>query len=332
MTPTRFRHTAMALTVLGGVVLTFPGIAAAQGAKTKGAGAADKQLDGPQNVRLNTRDQFPLHATYYKSLRGKEAPVAVLVHEENGNRFVWQGKDGLAERLQKEGYAVLTIDLRQHGESRTGPGGNANQGGAKGGKKGASELKPGDYAAMVEYDMETVKAFLYDEHQAGNLNMNKLGIVAAEMGANVATAFAANDWLKEPHADAPAGSGAETPRGQDVRALILISPKASLPGNLVMSQALQALRPFPVAMLFAVSKQDTKNGGQTKKLFDQASAFDRKNERVFFQDYPGKLNGTDMLNHGLGLEAHVVHFLNEHVMKIDSQWRDRQSRLDKRGK
>ena len=333
MMPTRFRHLAVALTLLGGMGSTFSGIAAAQGTKTK-AGPADKLPDEPQNVRLTTKDQFPLHITYYKSLRGKEAPVAVLVHQEGGNRFVWQGKAvGLAERLQREGFAVVTVDLRHHGESKTAPGGNANQDtGRKAapGKKGGSELRPGEYEAMVTYDMATVKGFIYDEHQAGNLNMNKMGIVAAEMGAVIAVRFAVNDWLEEPHSDAPPGSGFETPRGQDVRALVLISPVASVPG-IVMAQALQGLRPFPVAMSFNVSTGDTKDKGETKKLYTAAAAFDKEHKRIFLQDkYPGKLRGTDMLNAKIGLEEHIILFLNDNVMKVDSPWRDRQSKLEKR--
>lgn len=333
MMPTRFRHAAVALMLLGGMGLTFSGIAAAQGAKAN-AGAPAKLPDQPQNVTLTTKDQFPLHITYYKSLKGKEAPVAVLVHQEGGNRFVWQGKDvGLAERLQREGFAVVTVDLRHHGESKTAPGGNANQDSgrkAAPGKKGGSELRPGEYDAMVTYDMAAVKGFIYDEHQAGNLNMNKMGIVAAEMGAVIAVRFAASDWMEEPHSDAPPGSGFETPRGQDVRALVLISPLSSVPG-IVMSQSLQALRPFPVAMSFNVSAGDTKDKGETKKQFSAAAAFDKEHKRIFLQDkYQGKLRGTDMLNNRIGLEEHVILFLNDNVMKADSQWRDRQSKLEKR--
>ncbi|HTI51138.1 MAG TPA: alpha/beta hydrolase, partial [Planctomycetaceae bacterium] len=252
---------------------------------------------------LHTRDGGPLRITYYPSVKGRESPVVVLLHMKDGNRLIWQGKGGFAERLQHEGYAVITVDLRFHGESRPGGGaavvGNSNpDSGKKGtGKKAAStELRPADYRAMWEIDVETVKNFIYEEHQAERLNMNKMGIVAAEMGAVIAVRFAVNDWMEEPHSDAPPGSGFETPRGQDVRALVLISPVASVPG-IVMAQALQGLRPFPVAMSFNVSAGDTKDKGETKKLYGAAAAFDKEHKRIFLQDkYPGKLRGTDMLN------------------------------------
>lgn len=296
-----------------------------------------KSLD-PETKVLNTRDGGPLHITYYRSLRGKEAPVVVLLHQKDGNRFIWQGNDGFAATLQREGYAVITVDLRFHGESKAAGAavaGNANQpdGGKKGGKKvaGAPELKPVDYKLMVENDMEAVKKFIFDEHQAENLNMNRMGIVGPEMGASVATLFAANDWAKEPHEDGQPGF--QTPRGQDVRALVLISPQTSFHG-LVMAPAINFLRDprFKVGFLFAVGKNDPQDKNQTKKLFDQAQAQGGKEERIFLREYPGKLRGTDMIGKKLKIEKDILTFFGEALMKVDAPWRDRQSKIIEKAK
>ena len=69
---------------------------------------------------------------------------------------------------------------------------------------------------MVEFDMEVVKRFIQQQHQAKKLNMRKLGIVAAGSSVGVAAAFADADWNKEPYDDAPSND-MKTPRGQDVR-------------------------------------------------------------------------------------------------------------------
>jgi pimeloyl-ACP methyl ester carboxylesterase len=324
---TRFFSLALMLVLIAGVaVLVSRGQAAQKPTEVK-------SLD-PETKVLNTRDGGPLHITYYRSLRGKEAPVVVLLHQKDGNRFIWQGKDGFAETLQREGYAVITVDLRFHGESKV-PGaavaGNANQpDGKKGSKKvaGAPDLKPADYKLMVENDMEAVKKFIYDEHQAENLNMNRMGIVGPEMGASVATLFAANDWLKEPHEDGQPGF--QTPRGQDVRALVLISPQTSFHG-LVMAPAINVIRDprYKIGMFFAVGKNDPQDKNQTKKLHDQAAALGGKGDRIFLSEYAGKLRGTDLIGKKLGLEKHIVSFFGETLTKIEAPWRDRQSKLDK---
>lgn len=321
------------LTILLGagasLVLLLPPGLAAQTPKKK-----DDSLLLKETKVLTTRDGGSIRITYYKSQRGKESPVVVLLHQKNGNRFFWERKEGFAEVLQRDGYAVITVDLRFHGESRpagAAAAGNANQpDGKKGGKKVSTtpELKPADYEAMIEFDMEAVKKFIYEEHQAENLNMNRLGIVGPEMGASIAAGFAVNDWLKEPHSDGQPGF--QTPRGQDVRALVLISPQSSFHG-LPMPKAINVIRNpnYKIGFLFAACKNDPEDKGQTKKLYEQTGAQGGKDERIFFLEYPGKLRGTDLIGQRLGLEKKMRTFFDETLMKIDAPWRDRQSKLEK---
>jgi hypothetical protein len=94
--------------------------------------AADKQpgdkqvgqLVGPEKKVFQTDDGKTVHATYFKSPGDRESPVVVLLHMKDGNRFVWQGgeEDSFARKLQKEEFAVITVDLRYHGESKVGGG------------------------------------------------------------------------------------------------------------------------------------------------------------------------------------------------------------------
>jgi hypothetical protein len=72
---------------------------------------------------------------------------------------------------------------------------------------------------MCYDDMELLRKFLVKENDAGNLNLNKLCIVGAEMGASVASYYAAYDWttVRREANRRPAPS-------QDVKGLFLISP------------------------------------------------------------------------------------------------------------
>ena len=265
----------------------------------------------------------------------------MLLHMKDGNRFVWQS--GFPERLQGEGFAVVTIDLRGHGESKAGgagvgapAGGNANQPDDK--KKGAPrrptaagpKLRPGDVQAMTE-DLDAVKGFLLKEHQALKLNIARLGIVGPEMGATVAALFANQDWNARAYDDGAAGN--RTPRGQDVKAIVLISPQKAFDG-VNMVPALHALRTpeWNVAFLVCVGKSDPLDKGQANQLFNNLKALPRNDQRMYFYTYPAKLRGTDLLGKGLQIEDHMLAFFLRHLKKPEIPWQDRRPKWDREKK
>lgn len=318
----------------------------------------DKKEKPVESKTLQAADGWPLKITYYRSSEGKEAAAVILLHGKNENRLVWtgpKGSEGFAESLHKKGFAVITVDLRKHGQSKPGeedsePTAVKKDKAAK--KSSGSELKPGDYQAMVA-DMETIKKFIYEEHQKGHLNMRKTAIVAPGMSAAIAVVFATNDWAKTPYDDAPT-LAARTPRGQDVQALVLLSPETNLPGVLSL-QVAGGLKATPLASLVVVSKGDTQDKDQSKKLFAQLGgdtsktaapkkaepkkakekdkekeAEKEKEERHFFVELPGKLRGTELLGKRLGIEDAMLNFLKDHAQDRKGaayEWRDRQSRL-----
>jgi pimeloyl-ACP methyl ester carboxylesterase len=300
----------------------------------------DKILE-KEDRSLPAKDGSNLHVTYYKSTMEKEAAVVVLLHMKDGNRFVWQtDPGGFAKRLQADGFAVITVDLRFHGENKGGAAaaaGNANQGGAgkkKGKKNQGLNLKLGDYEAMWQIDMEAVKSFIYEEHQAGNLNMTKMGIVGPEMGASIAVAFAVMDWEKEPYDDGQPGY--QTPRGQDVRALVLISPEEKYQG-ILMPKLLPILKDPDKQISFLVcAGSDLKDEAQAKKIFDMinppisGNKDNRANsERMYLKTYPAKLTGTDLLDQKLGIEDLMNGFFDKHLKNLDIQWRDRKNKRER---
>ncbi|MGE5191780.1 MAG: alpha/beta hydrolase [Deltaproteobacteria bacterium] len=294
----------------------------------KGGGVLDRE-----DRILQTRDGGNLHISYYKSPGDKESPVVVLLHMKDGSRFVWQGDKGFARRLQEQGFAVVTVDLRYHGESKVGGAvgaGNVNQGGGKkkDKKQAGLDLRPIDFEAMAEFDMQAVKGFIKDEHQAENLNMNKMGIVGPEMGASIAVAYAAIDWDMAPYDDGPVG--AQTPRGQDVRALVLISPREKYHG-MAMAKVITQLKDPALDIAFLIccggEAQDKK---ESEKVFKMAATPAINESRMFFKSYDkARLTGTDLLDKGLDLEDRMLAFFDKHLKKLDAPWRNRESRRKK---
>jgi pimeloyl-ACP methyl ester carboxylesterase len=330
-----------ALMIASALVLSCAagGMSLIDGSGLSTAFAQDAETPAPVDEVVSAKDGWPISLTYYKSKLGKEAPVVVLLHEKGGNRFVWQTPGGVAESLQKLDFAVVTVDLRKHGQSVAGGGSvpsNANQDaknkkkketGKKPAKNDGGDIKPADMAAMVAGDMEAVKKFLFEKHQAEELNMAKMALIAPEMGGSVAAQFAVNDWFKEPHPD---GIGAAaTPRGQDVRAIALLSPQTNTPG-LPLSKPLGELKSpaFNIAFLVAVGKQDPNDKGQAKKAFEQLSSVPKHEERMYLQEFPGAFHGTQMLGKpNIGIERFLMAFLDKHLKKANIPWRDRRSKL-----
>ena len=81
----------------------------------------------------------------------------------------------------------------------------------------AAKISKEDYIAMAAFDMEAVRRFLVDKNDAGELNLNKLSLVGSGMGATVAANWAVQDWSAPPLAVGK--------QGQDVKALVLVSPQ-----------------------------------------------------------------------------------------------------------
>jgi pimeloyl-ACP methyl ester carboxylesterase len=70
-----------------------------------------------EDVRIVSEDRLTLVGTYYAPRRSKQlAPGALLVHDAGRQR---SDLTELAERLQKQGFGVLVLDLRGHGDSKT---------------------------------------------------------------------------------------------------------------------------------------------------------------------------------------------------------------------
>ena len=335
-TTARMGLLGMVVVMLGLAGLVPPVEQPGRAAQKDAAAAKTGDLPKPENKTLTTGDGGNLHITYYKSLGEKDSPVVVLLHMKDGNRFVWQGDKGFAHRLQEDGYAVITVDLRFHGESKVGGGapgvGNVNQGTGKkkDKKKSGIDLRPMDLEAMVEFDMEAVKGFIKDEHQAKNLNMNKLGIVGPEMGASVAVAYAALDWDKAPYDDAQ--EGFQTPRGQDVRAIVLISPQEKYK-NMAMAKVITTLKNPDLNIAFLIcSGSDSLDKKESEKIFEMAATPSLNKKRMYFKSYGAKLIGTNLLDKGLLIEDGMLAFFGEHLKKIESPWRDRESKRNKKKK
>jgi len=285
---------------------------------------AQAALEG-ETKSLTTKDGWPLFITYYEGVdAGKETPVIVMLHGAKGSRLVWKPTE-LIKKLHENKFAIVTVDLRKHGESIAPENFPA--------AARSPKLTRVDYAAMVGQDLEAVKKFIYEEHQSQKLNMRKTGLVAADFSAVIALNWAMADWLKTPYDDAPT-LNAKTPRGQDVQAMLMYSPKDTVSGfNNV--KALQVLRGTGMAAMLLYGGKNPSDKRAGIKIY-KAIGGERQDEatrRMYQREFPTKASGTALLRLNLGKPSPSefgLLFFRKHLQDlkgVNYEWRDRKSRL-----
>lgn len=214
-----------------------------------------KEISGSQ---LQTGDGVMLSATYFPGTKEKETVPVLLLHNWKSSRKEF---GALAIELQKRGCAVLVPDLRGHGASTSQY--FAARGGAREEKLDPTKFRANDYAAMAVHDMAALRKFLVKENNDGRLNLNKLSIVGSEMGAAIGMVWAAFDWA------VPNYEHAGIKQGQDVKALILISPRWSYSGldtaSILNARGISPVRDR-VSVMFLVGGQDAKKLRDVERL------------------------------------------------------------------
>lgn len=269
---------------------------------------------------------WPIQITYYESPGDKESPVVILVpgaegYEDSRTRKVW---DGLAKALQKEKYAVVTADLRKHGDSL--PLVDDDK------KARLTRLAANDYLLMAGADMEAIKEFLMQEHENQKLNIRKTGIAAAGSSCLVVSAFAAADWLKPPWNDAPAAAF-KTPRGQDVRAILMLSPKSTVRGiNLAQTMKVIADPIKGVAIHIWYNPKNRSEVAAAKKIFRfvELKKEDPEEPRKLNEGPPDKKYTAEGLLEDRAapvMEKNIREFFDKFVKARPEEWRTRKSKL-----
>lgn len=252
------------------------------------------KVPAPVDVTIETKDGVRLVATYLASVKGKDAPTIICLHMFKGNR---RDMLGLGIRLQKEGCAVIMPDLRGHGDSTT----VVLNGVEK--KFEAATMPPAQFPNMVTQDMEAVKKFLIGENNAGKLNIERLGIVGAEMSVQIAVKWTVMDWswpvlptLKQ---------------GQDVKAIVMLSPTMSFK-TLNMSQEVQSPQsPIREKISLLLIFRPTPEKIEDKTLFIDDTL-------------KTKLVGTKLLGEAsLGVEELIAQFVELRLAAPSFPWKDR---------
>lgn len=141
-----------------------------------------------EDVAIKTDDGLSLAASLYLPSKSGRAPAVMLVHPPGGTR---QEQEDVARQLVRRGFAVLSMDLRGHGQSIIGDAGFAT-------------LSPEEQERMWTFtlrDLEAGASFLRGRRDIHTTNLSVVG-------------FAQSCGLALRHAS----------QDENVRAVVLVSP------------------------------------------------------------------------------------------------------------
>jgi pimeloyl-ACP methyl ester carboxylesterase len=298
------------------------------------AARAPGQGGAAESMSVVTADGVQLRGTYFAgaarkgSKQGKQTTPVILLHDYKSSRAIFAP---LAQQLVAAGdpnaehpfFAALIVDLRAHGES-------TKQLSPEGGivELDPAKLSKEGLVAMSTLDMEAIRSFLVDKNDDGELNLNKLCIVGSGMGASVAVNWAAKDWAAPPLAVGK--------QGQDVKGLVLISPRWSFNG-LSMQDALK-FGPFKqnVAWLLIGGAQDQKAKTDLSRVESQIEKLHPLIEKTGGKQRSGfevelmqsSLQGDVLLSKSADvLDAEIIKFLTANVAAIDQTWTSRRNKI-----
>ncbi len=288
-------------------------------AQRRRSGRSDSE---PEEVTLTTKDGVKIKASYYASDLRKDAVPVVMLHDYKESRAVF---NRFAESLQsspdgsRPSHAVLTVDLRGHGESTTvqRPNGQTIE-------IDVTRLGKQDFRNMVRYDMEAVRKLLVKKNDAGELNLNKLCLLGSGMGANVATAWSAVDWS--------APRLANRKQGQDVKGLVLVSPDWGYHGLPMLKPLRHPGVSQAISMLIIYGKEDRKSEKSAETIFKNLERFHpeppperrREEKDLFMVGLNTSLKGTRLLaDPNFRMLPAVEQFLDTRLSQQDYEWIER---------
>ena len=286
------------------------------------AGLAQESKD----ITLKTKDGVKLAITYYPSAKKEHALPIVILHDQQDSRVAY---DSIARKLQQpqgedgESFAVVTVDLRGHGGSTKQklPNGATRE-------LDAAKLKKSDFEAMVRYDMEAVRTFLVDKNDKSEINLNELSIIGVGLGASVGTIWASHDWVP------PLTVGKQ---GQDVKALVLVSPRWKNKGLLIQQAFRQPDVKKEVALILIYGRDNSKVRADVRRIKKQVEKYHPEPESsggkpndLAGLGVPTSLQGGKLLQE-VGIRDKVVQriadFLNLHVAQENHEWLKRRNRI-----
>ena len=281
-----------ARTLTFGLLLLFANRLIAQNADKDNP---EKKLPAVENLTLETKDGVFLSAKFFPGTKGKEAVPIIMLHSMMNTAAKGAVYSRLAQDIQKfMGHAVIVPDLRGHGDSTK----RRNPADVNDRLTIDRDTFTKDEFASVGADIEACKKYLMTKNNKGELNIEKLCVIASDISAIVAINWAVYDWSQP--------SNILIKNGQDVKALILLTPMQSHRGLSAQQGRENNVIKRQLSILILAGQKGTKYYADSKRIHNQLVRFhpdkfenemdERNNKKLFEYGLPTSSQGSSMLN------------------------------------
>ena len=203
-----------------------------------------------ETVSIDTPDGVKLVGSFYKPQK-PNSPALILMHQWTANRHTY---DSFAERMNQNGYAVLSFDGRGFGESVK----------KADGTEVKVDLEKGIDPKLLLSDANSAVEFLSKQP---NVDADKIGVVGASYGSSVAIMYAA---------DHP-----------KIAAVVLLSPGVNYFDNLPTIPAIKKYGSRPI--LLVAAEDDKDSALDVPKLKEESG-----NPNAEMMVYPAGGHGTEL--------------------------------------
>jgi len=265
-------------------IALFIGILCTSSANAQNEKKHEKDLPPIENLTLETHDRVLLSAKYFPGTKGKESVPIIMLHSMKLLTSTGASYYKLAGDIQKfMGHAVIVPDLRGHGESTKrrnprDPDSNIT-------------IDPEKFTkaefATIWRDIEECKKFLMKKNNKGELNIEKLCVIGSDVSAIAALNWAVYDWSAQ--------SILRLKQGQDVKALILLTPVTSYKGFTAQQALNHVVIQRKLSIMILAGKLDTKDYSGSKRVYNQLTRF-RPGK---FENEKDKLENGTLFEYGL---------------------------------
>jgi pimeloyl-ACP methyl ester carboxylesterase len=321
------------------------GLAVAAPGGTGTAAAQSNKKGDFKRVSFRSSDGVELQGTFYPG-SGKRDAVVLLLHNidmKKGGNSHQDGLVHLAERLQKDGYAVLTFDFRGFGDSKSVSKefwhNNRIRAPRKADPPDTIDQKdfPAQYYPYLVNDIAAAKAYLDRKNDARDVNSSNLVVIGCGEGATLGALWMASEWKKK-KATAFGFAGQPIldadPEGKDEAAAVWLSISPSLAGRPVpvKSWLTEVAGLYKVPMAFLYGDGDTKSANAAQAYLNSIRnpPGARKAEKLDLtnvQPIKGtSLSGSQLLQRSLRTEDWIVDkYLAKALEKRGSrEWKKRE--------
>jgi alpha-beta hydrolase superfamily lysophospholipase len=279
-----------------------------------------------EKVRFETGDGAELRGTFYRHKKTKKTdnpPTVLMIHPVAVNSQV-DGWEKLAKDLNDKGCAVLTFDLRGHGNSTTVDpevfwSFQHNQKGLKI-PLSPNRLKDKDtiaikdfserYAPILANDIAAAKLFLDRKNDADECNSANLVVLGAESGATLGLLWMCSEQYR--YQVLPPGVTADKPDGKDIACALWLSMSPSLGTRSYASNITRWLKTVGVdkkiPMSFLYAKDLSQEAFFAQQCLNTLSP-SKKDVFTVKKDIATKLSGHKMLNDKLDTQKLIVNFI-----------------------